>query len=353
MIPTMPAGGSVNDRSSISSRSPKPLRSPLGVDHLAAEARARRDVDLDLVELDVAVLGQQALVVVQARLGLLAPALRVLAHPLELGLDRALARLVGLRLLREPRLLLLQPARVVALERDAVPAVELEDPARDVVEEVAIVGDGDDGALVVLEVPLEPADRLGVEVVGRLVEQQQVGRAQQQPAERHAAALAARQLGYVCVRRGQTERIHGGVELRVQVPGVGGVDALLDARELVRGLVGVVGGELVEAVEQRTGLRHAVLDVAAHVLALVELGLLLEQPDGGAGSELRLAAELGVAPGHDPQQRRLAGAVEAQDADLRAGHEGQRDVLQDLLVRGMRPGQLVHREYVLTGHLGG
>ena len=72
-------------------------------------------------------------------------------------------------------------------------AIELENPAGDVVEEVAIVRDRDDGARVVLEEPLEPRDRLGVEVVGRLVEQQQVGRLQQQPAERHAAPLAARQ----------------------------------------------------------------------------------------------------------------------------------------------------------------
>ena len=64
--------------------------------------------------------------------------------------------------------------------------------------------------------------------------------------------------------------------------------------ELVGGLVGVVGGQLVEAVEQRARLGHAVLDVAAHVLALVELGLLLEQADGRAGRELRVAADLGV-----------------------------------------------------------
>ncbi len=57
----------------------------------------------------------------------------------------------------------------------ALAAVELEDPAGDVVEEVAIVGDGHDGALVVLEEPLEPGDRLGVEVVRRLVEEKQIG----------------------------------------------------------------------------------------------------------------------------------------------------------------------------------
>jgi hypothetical protein len=50
---------------------------------------------------------------------------------------------------------------------------------------------GDDGALVFLQVVLQPRHGLGVEVVGGLVEQQDVGLLQQQPAERHAAPLAA------------------------------------------------------------------------------------------------------------------------------------------------------------------
>ena len=51
----------------------------------------------------------------------------------------------------EPVELLLEPARVVAAERDAATAVELEDPFRHVVEEVAIVRDGHDGAVVLVE----------------------------------------------------------------------------------------------------------------------------------------------------------------------------------------------------------
>ena len=82
---------------------------------------------------------------------------------------------------------------VVALVREAGGAIELENPARDVVEKVAIVRHGDDGARIVLEKPLEPRHRLGVEVVGGLVEQQQIGRLQQQPAQRDAAPLAAGQ----------------------------------------------------------------------------------------------------------------------------------------------------------------
>jgi hypothetical protein len=53
------------------------------------------------------------------------------------------------------------------------------------------VGDRHDGAGVLGQVALEPGDRLGVEVVRGLVEEQEVGRAEQQAAERDAAALAA------------------------------------------------------------------------------------------------------------------------------------------------------------------
>ena len=69
-------------------------------------------------------------------------------------------------------------------------AVELEDPAGHVVEEVAVVGHGDDRAGVLLQVPLQPGHRLGVEVVGGLVQQQQIGRGEQEPAQGHPPALA-------------------------------------------------------------------------------------------------------------------------------------------------------------------
>ena len=90
--------------------------------------------------------------------------------------------------------LLLEPARVVALPRDAGAAVELQDPARDVVEEVAVVRDGDDRAGVLGEVPLEPRHGLGVEVIRRLVEEQEVRLLEEDLAERDAALLAARDL---------------------------------------------------------------------------------------------------------------------------------------------------------------
>ena len=55
-----------------------------------------------------------------------------------------------------------------------VAAVEFEDPLRDVVEEVAVVGDRDDGARIGGQMGFEPLHAFGVEMVGGLVEQQQV-----------------------------------------------------------------------------------------------------------------------------------------------------------------------------------
>ena len=51
-----------------------------------------------------------------------------------------------------------------------VAAVEFEDPAGHVVEEVTVVGNRHHGAVVVMQEALQPGHRLGIEVVGRLVQ---------------------------------------------------------------------------------------------------------------------------------------------------------------------------------------
>src|SRR5262249_25716075 len=163
----------------------------LDLDDNVAEPRARRDVDLDAVELYLLLLGVELLVGGEPGLRLRVARLRAHAHPLELARERAAPSCLVLPLGGEPSLLLVEPRRVVALERDAAAAIELEDPPGDVVEEVAVVRDGHDRALVLGEEALEPRDGLRVQVVRRLVEQQEVGRAEQQSAERDPASLSA------------------------------------------------------------------------------------------------------------------------------------------------------------------
>ena len=146
----------------------------LGTDHDVAQPRSGGDVDLDGADPVRLILRKELLVRGEPRLRLRVARGRAHPHPLELALERAAPRGVLLLLDAEAGLLLLEPGGVVALEGDAPAAVELEDPAGDVVEEVPVVGHRDDGALVRLEMPLEPRDGFGVEVVRRLVEEQQV-----------------------------------------------------------------------------------------------------------------------------------------------------------------------------------
>ena len=125
--------------------------------------------------------------------------------------------------------------------------------------------DGDDGARVLGEVPLEPRDGLGVEVVGRLVEEQQVRLLEEDLAERDAALLAARDLRHVGVGRRQAQRVHRDLELAVELPRVGRLDRVLDALVLghdllalgLRELLGELLVELLEALEQAARLRDA------------------------------------------------------------------------------------------------
>ena len=153
--------------------------------------------------------------------------------------------------LLEPLLLLAEPGGVVALVGDAAAAIELENPAGDVVEEVAVVGDDEDGARIIAQMAFEPVYRLGVEMVGRLVEQQQFRRLQQQPAQRHAAALAAGKLLHLGIVGRAAQRVHRLVDLGIEIPQSLGLDLVLQLRHLVRGLVGIVGRDFVVAVEDR------------------------------------------------------------------------------------------------------
>ena len=175
-------------------RSPYALRTPSARDDDVAQARPGRDEELlRLAALLGPLVGEQSFVSLDARPRLRVPRPRRHPHPLELALERAALGRLLLLLDRQPLLLLGEPARVVPLPRNARAAVEFQDPARDVVQEVAVVGDRDDGAGVFRQVPLEPGDGLGVEMIGRLVQEKQVGPLEQDLAERDAALLAARE----------------------------------------------------------------------------------------------------------------------------------------------------------------
>ena len=97
--------------------------------------------------------------------------------------------------LLQPLGLLLQIAGIVALVGVVTAAIEFEHPVDDIIEEVAVVRHEDDVAGIFLQIVFQPRHAFGVEMVGRLVEQQDVRLFEQQLAERDAALLTARQVG--------------------------------------------------------------------------------------------------------------------------------------------------------------
>src|SRR4029077_8324556 len=115
------------------------LADALRLDDEIAETRAGRQHDLRRLGRLLAALRDQRIIGRDPRLALGLAGARALPHPFQFALQGAAARLLLPALGLEPRLLLFEPARVIALERDAAAAVELEDPARHLVEEIAVV----------------------------------------------------------------------------------------------------------------------------------------------------------------------------------------------------------------------
>ena len=128
------------------------------------------------------VLVEEAVVGRKARLAFGLSSLWRHSHPFKFALE-SLAALACLFLLLSHSLgLLVEPRRVVSFPGDTLAAVEFENPAGDMVEEVTVVSDGNHSAFVLLEVLLEPVDRLGIEVVGRLVEEEHIRLLEQEAA---------------------------------------------------------------------------------------------------------------------------------------------------------------------------
>jgi len=202
-------------------------------EHVGAEARTRSDGDrADAHPLRVAPASlrlDQSLVGLDAGFRFLLLSTRVGTDPFELIVQLLLEGTLFLRLLAQASCPLPQPGRIVATKGERAPLVDLEDPSGDVVEKVTVVRDGDDCALVRVQKSLEPGDRGGVEVVGRLIQEQQVGLGEQQTRKGNTAALATTQQRGHRVRGRTIECLHGHRHLRVQRPAI---ELLESLREL-------------------------------------------------------------------------------------------------------------------------
>ena len=190
--------------------------------------------------------------------------------------------------------------------------------------------------------PSKQVDRLRVEMVGRLVEEQKLRLFEKQLAERDAAALAAGKFADRRIAGRTAERVHCLIDPRIEIPKVLGLDLVLQSGHFIGGLVGIVHRELIVPVEDRLFAGDALNHIAARIEAFVERRLLRQIADAGAFGDETLAGKLLVDPGHDPQKRRFARPVDAEDADFGVGIEGKIDIFQDLFSTGVGLAEPLH-----------
>ena len=79
---------------------------------------------------------------------------------------------------------------VAGIERELA-VFEMQDEFGGRVQQVAVMADDQNRAAIALEIILQPQHAFEIEIVGRLVEQQQIGRGEQDRGQRHAHAPAA------------------------------------------------------------------------------------------------------------------------------------------------------------------
>ena len=168
------------------------------------------------------------------------------------------------------------------------PAVELEDPACDVVEEVPVVRDRDDGALVVARGTARASSTVSASrwFVGSS-RSSRSGAEQQEPAERDAPPLAARERRRRPGRRraGAARPSRGRAARRAARRRAGRSDpapspARRAARRSRRPARRTAPRSSLKRSSRSRSSRTPSSTFSRTVLAGVELGLLLEQPDG-------------------------------------------------------------------------
>jgi hypothetical protein len=98
------------------------------------------------------------------------------------------------------------------------PVLDLDDPRARDLEEVAIVRDEHERARERAEPSLEPLDRVRVEVIRRLVEEQEIRAAEECERERHPTPLPTRELCDDAVARHRADAGEDLVDLVVETP---------------------------------------------------------------------------------------------------------------------------------------
>ena len=258
-----------------------------------------------------------------------APGLDPLADPHLLFLEQLVGAGIGQRLLVQHGFLALLVLRETAGKTGQLAAVEFDDAGAHAVEEGTVVGDEEQRDTAFDEQVFQPFDGGDVEVVGRLVEEQHLGRHGQGLGQGQALFLAAGQ-GADAGLRIESETVDHPLGLCLVSPGATGFQLMLQG--IHAGEQGIViaqpFGQLVRHVvvlgEQGRGFAHAGDHGLEDGHRRVERRLLRHVADTYAGLHPDFAIVQPPPAGsgrHGGEQRGFAGAVAADQGDPLTGVE--------------------------------
>ena len=280
--------------------------------HILALKYLRADIDIARLQTDLplldALLGHllQLIERLLTVAGLMSTGLRHASHPLQFRAVEVVGTGDLCPAVVDTLLALLEVVTVVApIGIDGL-VVEFEDDGTDTVEEKAVVGDHQQRLIAPAEETLQPLDHLKVEVVRRLVEDQQVGLGDEHIGQCHALLLSARELSH----------------------------RLLQVADLQLG-------------EDLLGFQHLLLislmieASIEYTLGRIEDGRLFEHTHPQVTTEDDVSRVVALHTGEDGKQRRFARTVLCDQSHLLPFGDGEADVAEQYQ-RAERLRQLLH-----------
>src|SRR5690606_22902833 len=211
-------------------------------------------------------------------------------------------------------LLVHQEAGVIAVPVDQTATIQLEDACRQILQEGAVVGDEQHGAAEILESLFQPGDGTDIQVVGGLVEQQQIRLGHQRLRPQHTTAPATGKLGQGLVGW-QLQAAEGAVDQLLQAPAIFGFQLLLHMHQLLEVVIAVdVLRQVVIARQQLANPGQPLGDHVEHGTLVGAWQLLRQLADLQSRSAPDLAVIRHLVALDQAQHARFAGAVAADDA---------------------------------------
>ena len=214
------------------------------------------------------------------------------------------------------------------------------DDIGDGLQEGYIVADEDEGVFVVVQIVLEPVDMLHIEIVGRLIEDEDGGCLKEKLRQQYLGALAAGKLVYRAVKTDVPKSEAAGYLLNAGIEGVEGaaVKDVLNLAYILKELCHfrivfvqlrhpVVGGN-----HFLLHLVHIVKGGAKYIadgLTLLQYAVLIKIADLDATGPLNLALIRLQAAGDDGQEGTLAFTVGTYEGNMLTLHQTEGGVFKD------------------------